>query len=129
MVYKSWIRLVTRNVRKSCLMLQAKKPNPKLWSGSFCLLRAYDIEKMSSDYLVHQILFYKNSRLPSTNVTYWESKIKTNIERDERKILELEKLGYKVLTIWQCQLRASVRAYFLNRLIIDIKSGWSPRLP
>ena len=60
MVYKSWIRLVTRNVRKSCLMLQAKKPNPKLWSGSFCLLRAYDIEKMSSDYLVHQILFYKN---------------------------------------------------------------------
>ena len=71
----------------------------------------------------------KYSRLPSTNVTYWESKIKTNIERDERKILELEKLGYKVLTIWQCQLRASVRAYFLNRLIIDIKSGWSPRLP
>ena len=65
----------------------------------------------------------KYSRLPSTNVTYWENKIKTNIERDKRKILELEKLGYKVLTIWQCQLKASVREYFLNRLMIDIKSG------
>lgn len=67
----------------------------------------------------------KFSRLPLTNVTYWESKIHANIERDKRKTLELEKLGYKVLTIWQCQLRASVRVYFLNRLIKEIKSGLS----
>ena len=67
----------------------------------------------------------KFSRLPSTNVAYWENKIYANIERDKRKISELENLGYKVLIIWQCQLKASVRAYFLNRLVKEIKSELS----
>ena len=67
----------------------------------------------------------KFSRLPSTNVAYWENKIYANIERDKRKISELENLGYKVLIIWQCQLKTSVRAYFLNRLVKEIKSELS----
>lgn len=67
----------------------------------------------------------KFSRLPSTNVAYWENKIYANIERDKRKISELENLGYKVLIIWQCQLKASVRAYFLSRLVKEIKSELS----
>lgn len=42
------------------------------------------------------------AHLPSTNLNYWEKKIADNIERDKRKRQELEKLGYKVLVVWQC---------------------------
>ena len=51
----------------------------------------------------------KYSHLPSTNFEYWEKKIADNIERDERKKRELEGLGYRVLIIWQCQLKSNTK--------------------
>jgi len=42
-------------------------------------------------------------------------KIADNLERDERKKRELEKLGYRVLTVWQCQLKKSVEIYNLEK--------------
>ena len=65
----------------------------------------------------------KYSHLPSTNLEYWEKKIADNLERDERKKRELEKLGYRVLTVWQCQLKPRVREENLERLTNEIISG------
>lgn len=65
----------------------------------------------------------KYSRLPSTNLEYWEKKIADNLERDERKKRELEGLGYRVLTVWQCQLKPRVREENLERLANEIISG------
>ena len=44
--------------------------------------------------------------LPSSNLDYWVTKIEKNIERDNRKINELEKLGWNVVVIWQCEIKA-----------------------
>ena len=65
----------------------------------------------------------KYSHLPSTNLEYWEKKIADNLERDERKKRELEELGYRVLTVWQCQLKPRVREENLERLTNEIISG------
>ncbi len=46
----------------------------------------------------------RKSALPSTNREFWENKIKTNMERDRKNILELEKLGWKVIVIWECEI-------------------------
>jgi len=40
---------------------------------------------------------------PKRNRAFWESKFRTNVERDRRVVRELEGMGYRVLTVWECQ--------------------------
>lgn len=42
---------------------------------------------------------------PKTRVQFWESKFQTNVDRDRRNVSDLESLGWKVLTVWQCELK------------------------
>lgn len=65
----------------------------------------------------------KYSHLPSTNFEYWEKKIADNIERDERKKRELEGLGYRVLIIWQCQLKSDTKIETLEALYHNIMNS------
>ena len=62
----------------------------------------------------------KYSHLPSTNIEYWEKKIPDNLERDERKTRELEKLGYRILIVWQCQLKPNIKIETLETLYHNI---------
>jgi DNA mismatch endonuclease (patch repair protein) len=45
------------------------------------------------------------SGLPKTRVEFWETKIFRNKERDSLNIKKLEKLGWKVIVIFQCELK------------------------
>ena len=36
---------------------------------------------------------------------FWDEKVRRNRERDERKICELESLGWRVLVVWECELK------------------------
>ena len=42
--------------------------------------------------------------MPSDNVEFWEKKFVGTLERDKRNTKELRSLGWKVLTVWQCEL-------------------------
>jgi len=42
---------------------------------------------------------------PKTNVKFWQTKRQSNVERDKKNLRKLRKLGWKVLTIWECQTR------------------------
>ena len=42
---------------------------------------------------------------PKSNAAYWEPKLKGNMERDRQKLLDLERLGYRVFIIWECDTR------------------------
>lgn len=44
-------------------------------------------------------------RRPATNQDYWLAKIEANQLRDVRKAIELESLGWTVITVWECELR------------------------
>lgn len=44
-------------------------------------------------------------RTPKTNSTFWVNKLATNQRRDQRKAAALRKEGWRVITIWECQLR------------------------
>ncbi len=60
----------------------------------------------------------KISKLPKTNRTFWEEKITTNILRDQRNIFLLERLGWVVWIIYECELRTnSGRSQTLGRLL------------
>lgn len=44
-------------------------------------------------------------RLPKTNEAFWKEKIARNIERDRRAVVDLGKLGWRVLVVWECATR------------------------
>lgn len=45
--------------------------------------------------------------IPKTNRTYWAAKITRNKSRDLRVTRKLREQGFRVLRIWECQLRVS----------------------
>lgn len=48
---------------------------------------------------------YCKPSFPKSNVEFWKNKFKKNKERDKRKKRELEKVGWKVLVFWECQIK------------------------
>ena len=63
----------------------------------------------------------KYFRLPKSNTPFWEAKITRNIERDKETTQALTALGWKVISIWECELRnKSNREAALNKLLNDI---------
>jgi DNA mismatch endonuclease (patch repair protein) len=51
----------------------------------------------------------KRSRIPKTNSEYWEAKIKRNQERDNKNYRKLVDLGWRVLTIWECEISNKIK--------------------
>ena len=43
--------------------------------------------------------------IPKTNTDFWVDKIKKNIERDAQKNNQLKELGWRVITVWECELK------------------------
>lgn len=41
---------------------------------------------------------------PKTNTDFWKKKFDETIERDARKTSELKQSGWRVITIWECEL-------------------------
>lgn len=42
---------------------------------------------------------------PKSNMSFWQSKFDANIVRDRVAISELQKLGWHVIVIWECQTK------------------------
>ena len=59
--------------------------------------------------------------MPSSNTEYWVPKINRNVERDKQNNKKLIDMGWKVLTIWECELKKNVREDRLKRLIKEMK--------
>jgi DNA mismatch endonuclease, patch repair protein len=43
--------------------------------------------------------------IPQTNVSYWKEKRNKTVNRDRKSLSELNKLGWQVKIIWECQIR------------------------
>lgn len=47
----------------------------------------------------------KYYRLPKSNIEFWENKIKNNKDRDARNEEQLTALGWRVIRVWECDIR------------------------
>lgn len=47
----------------------------------------------------------KKSTLPQTNHEFLKNKIQKNIERDKTTLKDLKKNNWKIIVIWQCQIK------------------------
>lgn len=59
----------------------------------------------------------KYATIPATNHDFWLAKINGNVERDKLTREKLIQLGWKVIDIWQCQLKPHEKETTLNQLI------------
>jgi len=62
-------------------------------------------------------------RWPSTNEEYWTAKIIRNVERDVNNHMKLQELGWRVLTVWECELKKRVLAERMEQLKNEILKG------
>lgn len=44
---------------------------------------------------------------PKSNRSYWQPKLKRNRDRDKRNARELRQLGWEILELWECDVRAA----------------------
>ena len=49
------------------------------------------------------------ARMPKSRIEFWETKLEGNRKRDKRNRRSLLREGWKVLTIWECQLKHTDR--------------------
>ena len=60
----------------------------------------------------------KYFKLPKTRTEWWKEKIDGNINNDLKKHTLLEEAGYKVVVIWECEIKSKE---FYNTIIEKIR--------
>ena len=66
---------------------------------------------------------------PKTNIEFWDKKLNDNVQRDKKNIKELKNLGWRVLVIWECEIKKwdskieKKMRNFLHDNIIQNKAG------
>jgi len=74
---------------------------------------------------VHGCFWHKHTGcryfvLPESNAAFWDEKLEGNRLRDERDILQLCKDGWRVIVVWECELKKTTRGDRLERLFNEI---------
>lgn len=61
----------------------------------------------------------KEATTPSTNASFWNEKFRKNVERDQQTEQKLKELGWKLIIVWECELKDMA---FLETLPQKIKN-------
>jgi DNA mismatch endonuclease, patch repair protein len=59
----------------------------------------------------------KYFKVPKTRTDWWLNKINGNIANDVKSAKALKKLGWRVITIWECQLKPAMLEPSLSALL------------
>lgn len=83
------------------------------------------LPRLKTALLVHGCFWHRHSRCrfaytPKTRKAFWESKFASNQARDAAVRSQLRKLGWKIITIWECQTSNEPSlALRLKRMLAD----------
>ena len=83
------------------------------------------LPKYKTVVFVHGCFWHKHDcgrfRWPKSNQEYWDRKIRRNVERDEEETKRLKELGWKVIVVWECELKSSMHEAKLQKICLEIK--------
>ena len=73
---------------------------------------------------VHGCFWHRHSgckiaTTPKTNTEFWEEKFYRNVVRDARTREQLEGLGWRVIVVWECELRSANQVAGAVRRVVD----------
>lgn len=57
---------------------------------------------------------------PENNAEFWKNKLEGNKERDMENIQKLSEAGWKVIVVWECELKKQNRTERLDKLYFEI---------
>lgn len=60
----------------------------------------------------------RGARRPKANADYWLAKVERNRARDARNVADLTALGWRVIVVWECEMKTPE---FADRLIADVR--------
>ena len=58
-----------------------------------------------------------------SNEEFWKNKIETNIARDKKKTQVLEELGWRVIVVWECELKKATINETFKKLIDELSES------
>ncbi len=64
----------------------------------------------------------KKASLPKTRTEWWTDKIQKNAANDQNVEITLLDLGWRVIKIWECELKSKILEQTLDELLINIIS-------
>ena len=110
--------------------LRYRVNNKKLPGSPDIVLKKYKTVVFVDGCFWHAHRGCKYYRLPKSNVDFWRAKIARNIARDYVNNVDLELAGWKVIRVWECEIRAVAgRQEFLDKLYEKIVGPVSKPLP
>lgn len=71
----------------------------------------------------------RRAQRPSSNAEFWNAKLEANKLRDQENLQKLKTLGWKSLTIWQCEIKdiGILESNLLDFLQIEEKDDFQKR--
>ena len=63
----------------------------------------------------------RRSRMPTSNVEYWQRKISGNVSRDSNHVRDLRQMGWRVEVVWECNIGDGV-----GELIHELRQHQAP---
>lgn len=63
--------------------------------------------------------------MPQSNVDFWKEKLTVNRNRDEKQQSALKELGWKVIVVWECQLRKENRESTLKEIREELINNYA----
>lgn len=86
------------------------------------------LHKYKTAIFVHGCFWHghKNCRyfvLPKTRTKWWRAKIETTQKRDKRMVWLLKRLGWQVITLYECKLKGSKKERTFKKLLTQVAEG------
>ena len=101
--------------------LRYRVNNRKLQGSPDIVLKKYKTVVFIDGCFWHGHENCKYFRLPKSNVDFWRHKIATNIARDYANNVDLKLSGWRVIRVWECEIRTKAkREETLNQLYASI---------
>jgi len=61
--------------------------------------------------------------MPKSKLRYWKPKFKRNKQRDAENIAALKKAGWRIIIVWECELKRPMQDKTLKKLYNKILNG------
>ena len=75
--------------------------------------------KYKTAVFIHGCFWHKHegckiARIPKSNTDFWLAKLNHNVENDHKHQTELENMGWKVVTVWECEIEKDLDSVVKN---------------